>query len=224
MTTLVIVVIAIIVIWVVLASADANNPQKQLAHLQDWLNSYAERDYRKVQDKLTKDIQTRYDSEQHLGSERQYNERRNQDRVELRENELWRRHILTVMSSDKYSIDAKGNAARAWHDYIRTTERVNTAIELGYLDSDDMDDLGKSWRESRNALIGVMAAFDFDLEKETKQFQADVAKEFPTDASDDTHQPNGNSQEDDLEQMIEFAFMGERHRQSHADDPDSHPA
>jgi hypothetical protein len=175
------IIAAVIVIWVVSAANNANSPQRQLASLQEWLNNYAESDYSKVQDKLRKDFQQRYDKKEHWGwsNEKEYNERRNQDRVEFKENELWRRHILTVMTSDKYSIDAKRHAAKAWHIYITTSQRMIDAIEIGYLDSDGMEELGRGVYESRSTLVGVMAAFDFNLEEETRNFEKEVAESFP---------------------------------------------
>lgn len=175
-----IIFLVIIVVVAVAVVSNANNPQRQLAALQEHLNGYPEECYQKNQEKLSKDFRRRYNKEEDwiFDNEKEFNERRNEDRVEYKENELWKRHVQTVLASDKYSLESKRNAVDAWFDFTSSRDRLNDAIEVG-LDSDTMEQWAKDCHESRNTLTAVLAAFDFDLEKETKDITERVAKDFP---------------------------------------------
>lgn len=175
-----IIVIAVVVIWIVVAASNANSPQRQLAALLESFNGYPEQCYQKVQEKLSKDFRRRYNKEEDwiFANEKEFNERRNEDRVEYKENELWKQHVQTILASDKYSIESKRNVVDAWFDFMSAKDKLNSGIEYG-LETETLEQWGKECYESRNTLTAVMAAFDFDLEGETKGIVRQVAKDFP---------------------------------------------
>lgn len=181
MTWIIVIVIVAIIVIVAVRSASTNSPERQLAALKEWFDDYPQTKYEKIQKELEDEFGESYDKDKHWihRNEKDFNERRNYKIVRHEENELWRMHTLTVLTSDKYSIDAKRSAVNAWTEFVSAEERLRDAIEIGYADSDEMERMGDYMRETRQSLIAVMAAFDFDLEKESKQIAVKVAKEYP---------------------------------------------
>lgn len=168
----IVIVIVAVIAWVVYA----NSPGRRLSILQESLDRYGEDRYRRVQELLQKDINKPYDD---LFDEKLHSEILNSKRVQYELNVICRRHVKTVLSSDQHSIEAKQAAVTVWHECIGSLWSVINAIEVGYLDSDGIENSSMEARETYNAFVGVMAAFDFDIEAEAKAIEKDVQKRFP---------------------------------------------
>ncbi len=95
-------------------------------------------------------------------------------KLTYRENGLWRRHIVTIMASDKFSEQAKLNAVGAWTHYINAQKFLNQSIDVGV--EDLMESSADRYHKSRGDLIAVMEAFGYDLEKESKQIESKIKK------------------------------------------------
>ena len=96
-------------------------------------------------------------------------------KLKYQENSLWRRHIVTIMASDKFSEDAKLNAAGAWTHYINAQKHFSQHLDL-LSPPDLLDGAGQEVFKSRDDLIAVMEAFGYDLEKESKQIESKIKK------------------------------------------------
>jgi len=179
MTFWTIFIIVIITIIVIIAIRNTNNPQRQLAALKDWFEGYPQKMYDDVQTSLLDSNSQRYDKNKSILGEKEHNERFNSRLIEYRENELWRMHVLTVLNRDNVSIETKKSVLSAWSDYILSLERLQGAIDIGYADSDEMDEMGDRIQSTRLSFIAIMSAVDFDLEKESLQIKSKVSKQYP---------------------------------------------
>lgn len=88
---------------------------------------------------------------------------------------LWDRHITTVQVSDIYSAEAKANAIRAWFDYLTSYEGIIDRIGYG---ADDLYEQRDYKIEMEEKLYGVLEAFGYDAEKEYKEIQVNLKKQY----------------------------------------------
>ncbi len=151
---------------------------RHLKQLNDWLQN-ADRDYLEVQESLKHDFTTPHlvNGNGIIFNKQQFIDWQNQQKAWIRAHELWHRHLITIVTSDKYSVDAKWSAAEAWSDYMSIEALCVDPHYSGCLSSDGLVELGNASREAHNTLVGVMEAFSYNLDSELNNLKAEIAKQ-----------------------------------------------
>ena len=162
--------VAVLVLYLIGKESDKKRVSKSF--------DMAENFFDEVQGMLKKEMWEKFSEEESILDEREFLEHSNQKRLEFEENNLWRKHIVAILASDKYSNEMKRQACSSWFDFIYYECRTRDGT-TAYLDTDNMKDIFKSANSARDTFIGTMEAYGYDLEKESEKLEAEIAKKFP---------------------------------------------
>lgn len=172
--------IIIVIAWVIYSRKVSSYPaQKEFAKSEGFYQSVQQ-----YLDKEFKSLQAPYSQDAPLWvlSEKGYYEHRNGIRGQYELNKLWRRHILTILSSDKFSSQAKKNAVNAWSDYVAANywfDKLGDDIEAGTTERGDIETGADNKGEAYSNLAAVMEGCGYNLEKETEQMKTRIDREYP---------------------------------------------
>lgn len=162
-----IIVAVIVIIWLLFQNSQlAKGRTVDAQSLFDLADGY----YNEVQEQLKKNID-KY-SQDKLGSLTGDLVPRYYTLQELYD--LYRRHVVTVISSDNNSSDAKVAVVNSWLEFMRAEKWVDEAIEVGIGQDESMQQLNNA----QSAFVGVMEAHGYNLQEEYKKLETKYKKYF----------------------------------------------
>lgn len=87
---------------------------------------------------------------------------------------LCRKHVVTIISSDNNSVEAKLAVVNRWLEFMLAEKLVNGAIEAGV----DQEVNMQNCKNAQDIFTGVMQAHNYDLQKEYKEIENRYKKYF----------------------------------------------
>ncbi len=169
-------IIAIAVVGVIIYLISQNLNKNKNGYLK--LFELCESHYQELQDVLREAMDRGYDKTSSLFSTKaEFKKERLKDRENFLMNELHRKHVITIQSSDQNTEKAKLKVTQSWFDYLLSFTTFYSYINSASMDTDSIESQGKEARDARSSLEATLEAYGYDSTKERKEIEDKLKKQ-----------------------------------------------